>query len=134
VRGDEPGNEPDITCRDIQEDCSVFGGVFTKGSVSVSRRKRLFANSAKCKDYVFDTETVYTFDFFQNIFDAQSYSLDLGFAKVGCSKVLNGQPIQWLGKMRDGRYLWSFQIWHEKLVTPMAVALGLTNSIQLKKK
>lgn len=116
VRGDEPGNEPDITCRDFQEDCAVFGGRFAKGDVSISRRKRLFSNPAKCKDYTFDTETVYTFEFFQNIFDAQSYSLDLGFAKIGCSKVLNGQPIQWLGKMRDGRYLWSFQIWHEKLL------------------
>jgi len=116
VRGDEPGNEPDIRQCDIQEDCSVFGGRFSKGDVSTSRRKRLFSNPAKCKDYTFDTETVYTFEFYQNIFDAQSYSLDLGFAKIGCSKVLNGQPIQWLGKMRDGRYLWSFQIWHEKLL------------------
>ena len=30
VRGDEPGNEPDISCRDIEEDCSIFGGAFTK--------------------------------------------------------------------------------------------------------
>mmetsp|Transcript_30540 Transcript_30540/g.56415 ORF Transcript_30540/g.56415 Transcript_30540/m.56415 type:complete len:601 (+) Transcript_30540:96-1898(+) len=116
VRGDEPGNEPNITCRDIIEDCSVFGGAFAKGNVAASRRKRLFSNPAKCKDYTFDTETVYTFEFYQNLFDAQSYSLDLGFAKIGCSKVLNGQPIQWLGKMKDGRYLWSFQIWHEKLL------------------
>ncbi|KAL7530307.1 hypothetical protein ACHAXR_004917 [Thalassiosira sp. AJA248-18] len=116
VRGDEPGNEPNITCRNIIEDCSVFGGAFSKGNASVSRRKRLFANPAKCKDYKFDTETMYTFEFYQNLFDAQSYSLDLGFAKIGCSKVLDGQPIQWLGRTRDGRYLWSFQIWHEKLL------------------
>lgn len=116
VRGDEPGNEPNITCRNIQEDCSVFGGVFAKGNVSASRRKRLFSSPAKCKDCTFDTETVYTFEFYQNLFDAQSYSLDLGFTKIGCGKVLNGQPIQWLGKMKDGRYLWSFQIWHEKLL------------------
>ncbi|KAL9186316.1 hypothetical protein ACHAXT_005554 [Thalassiosira profunda] len=116
VRGDEPGNEPNITCKNIVEDCSIFGGVFAKGNVPASRRKRFFANSAKCKGYTFDTETVYTFEFYQNLFDAQSYSLDLGFAKIGCSSVLNGQPIQWLGKTRDGRYLWSFQIWNEKLL------------------
>ena len=141
VRGDEPGNEPNIMCRDIIEDCSVFGGVFAKGDVSTSRRKRIFSNPAKCKGYKFDTETVYTFEFYQNLFDAQSYSLDLGFAKIGCTNVLDGQPIQWLGKLKDGRYLWvriiaplicmnllpfsplltlplfqSFQIWHEKLL------------------
>lgn len=55
---------------------------------------------------MFDTETIYTFEFYQNLFDANTYSLDLGFSKIGCSKVLDGQPIQWLGKMRDGRYLW----------------------------
>ena len=106
VNLDEPGNEPNITCRNIEEDCSVFGGIFSKGNVSVSRRKRLFSHPDRCKKYVFDKETVYTFEFFQSLFDATTYSLDLGFAKIGCAKVLNGQPIQWLGKMRDGRYLW----------------------------
>ena len=106
VRGDEPGNEPDISCRDIEEDCSIFGGAFTKGNVSPSRRKRIFSNPAKAEKYTVDTETVYTFEFYQNLFDVSTYSLDLGFAKLGATKVLNGQPIQWLGKMRDGRYLW----------------------------
>lgn len=116
VRGDEPGNEPNITCSNIQENCSVLGGAFSGGSVSASCRKRLFSNPDKCRSYWFDTDTIYTFEFYQNLFDASTYSLDLGFAKIGCSRVLNGQPIQWLGKLRDGRYLWSFQIWHEKLV------------------
>ncbi|KAL7489161.1 hypothetical protein ACHAW6_014766 [Cyclotella cf. meneghiniana] len=119
VRGDEPGNEPSILSRDIEEDCTVFGGVFAKGGdkgISVARRKRIFSNPEKARRYKFDTETTYTFEFYQNLFDANTYSLDLGFAKIGCSKVLDGQPIQWLGKLRDGRYLWSFQIWHEKLL------------------
>ena len=116
VRGDEPGNEPNITCHDIHEDCSVLGGALAKGDVPASRRKKLFANPDKCRSYMFDTETVYTFEFYQNLFDAQSYALDLGFVKLGCSRILNGQPIQWLGKMRDGRYLWSFQLWNESLL------------------
>ena len=105
-RGDQPGNEPDIACHRIQEDSSVFGGVFAKENFTPSRRKRIFSNSDNCQDYTFDTETVYTFEFYQNAFDCQSYSLDLGFMKIGCSKVFDGQPIQALGKMRDGRYLW----------------------------
>lgn len=105
-RGDQPGNEPDIACHRIQEDSSVFGGVFAKENIAPSRRKRIFSTPDNCQDYTFDTETVYTFDFYQNAFDCQSYSLDLGFTKIGCSKVFDGQPIQALGKMRDGRYLW----------------------------
>ena len=106
VRGDEPGNEPDISYHDIEEDCSIFGGAFTKGNVSILRRKRIFSDPAKAEKYTVDTETVYTFEFYQNLFDVSTYSLDLGFAKLSANKVLNGQPIQWLGKMRDGRYLW----------------------------
>ena len=98
VRGDAPGNEPDIACANLTEDCAVFGGAFAAGDVAASRRKRLFANPARCRDYAFDQETVYTFEFYQNLFDAQTYSLDLGFTKIGCSSILNGQPIQWLGK------------------------------------
>ncbi|KAL3779183.1 hypothetical protein ACHAW5_009380 [Stephanodiscus triporus] len=116
-RGDQPGNEPDIACHRIQEDSSVFGGAFAKENITSSRRKRIFSNPAKCHDYTFDTETVYTFEFYQNAFDSQTYSLDLGFAKISCVTIFDGQPIQWLGKMRDGRYLWSFQIWHENLLS-----------------
>jgi hypothetical protein len=105
-RGDQPGNEPDIACHRIQEDSSVFGGAFAKENITSSRRKRIFSNPAKCHDYAFDTETVYTFEFYQNAFDSQTYSLDLGFAKISCINIFDGQPIQWLGKMRDGRYLW----------------------------
>ncbi|KAK1738326.1 DUF1769 domain-containing protein [Skeletonema marinoi] len=120
IRGDMPGNEPEIACKNLVEDCSVLGGAFKDGNVPVARRKRILSNPARCKEYSFDCETVYTFEFYQNLFDASSYSLDLGFTKIGCSKVLDSQPIQWLGKMRDGRYLWSFQIWHEKLLKAAA--------------
>lgn len=116
VRGDMPGNEPNLTCKNIIEDCSVLGGVFSEGNVSVSKRKRILSNPTMCAKYSFDCDTMYTFEFYQNLFDASTYSLDLGFTRIGCSNVLNGQPIQWLGKHRDGRYLWSFQIWHEKLL------------------
>ncbi|KAL7451368.1 hypothetical protein ACHAWC_003199 [Mediolabrus comicus] len=115
IRGDMPGQEPNITSRDLIEDCSVLGGVFSDGKVTASKRKRMLSNP-KTNQYSFDTESVYTFEFYQNLFDATTYSLDLGFTKIGCSHILNGQPIQWLGKLRDGRYLWNFQIWHEKLL------------------
>ena len=116
IRGDMPGQEPNITSRDLIEDCSVLGGVFTNGNVTASKRKKVLSNPKTNQSYSFDTESVYTFEFYQNLFDATTYSLDLGFTKLGCSHILNGQPIQWLGKLRDGRYLWNFQIWNEKLL------------------
>ena len=143
VRGDEPGNEPDIASPDIFEDCSIFGGPFEIAKVSTSRRKQILSHPKRAKKYTYDTETIYTFDFYQALLDVSTYSLDIGVTKIGLSKVLNGQPIQCLSKTTDGRYLWvsksivlilesianadasifvslhrlqSFQIWHENLL------------------
>ena len=120
VRGDEPGNEPDLasTVEDLEEDCSLLGGKFSAGKVSATSRKLHLANPERAAQYQFDTETVYTFDFYQSLLNVQTYSLDLGVATIGMAPVLNGQPIQSLCKTTDGRYLWSFQIWHESLLPP----------------
>ncbi|KAL7457034.1 hypothetical protein ACHAWC_008510, partial [Mediolabrus comicus] len=40
IRGDMPGQEPNITNRNLEEDCSVLGGAFTNGSVPASKRKK----------------------------------------------------------------------------------------------
>ncbi|CAB9506793.1 expressed unknown protein [Seminavis robusta] len=117
VRGDEPGNEPDIcSSADLKEDCSCFGGKFSTGKISTAGRKLHLASPTRAAQYNFDTETVYTFDFYQSLLNVATYSLDLGVANVGMAPVLNGQPIQCLCKTSDGRYLWSFQIWHESLL------------------
>lgn len=116
VSADEPGNEPDIRDANIPEDISLLGGVFSDGNTSASTRKRVLSNPDRTKQYTFDTESIYTFDFYQQLLDVATYSLDLGFTKLGISKNLDGQPIQVMSKTVDGKYLWSFQVWHEKLL------------------
>jgi Protein of unknown function (DUF1769) len=116
VRVDRPGEEPDIRSVDIQENCVELGGVFANGKMKASGRKKFLSHPNRSKDYTFNTDLVYTFDFYQSLFDAGTYSLNLGFINLGLSPVLDGQPIQCLSKTRDGRYLWSFQIWHENLL------------------
>ena len=106
MRCDEPGSEPSITSSDIKEDCSLFGGDFVDGGVSVSLRKRIFSDPVKSQDYMFETDKVYTFEFYEDKFAASKYVLDLGFTTIGLKSILDGQPLQRLGKMRDGRYLW----------------------------
>ena len=116
VSADRPGNEPEITCLNPPEDLSILGGYFKERTVAASKRKSFLANPKRAKKYFFDTESVYTFDFYQSILDVKTYSLDLGFTKVNLAKRLDGQPIQILSKTRSGKYLWSFQVWHEKLL------------------
>lgn len=57
MRADIPGNEPDIRCYDIQEDCTLFGGAFAKGNVSKWRRRRIFNDETKGGEYTFNTDT-----------------------------------------------------------------------------
>mmetsp|Transcript_6223 Transcript_6223/g.15490 ORF Transcript_6223/g.15490 Transcript_6223/m.15490 type:complete len:170 (+) Transcript_6223:780-1289(+) len=116
VRADKPGNEPDIGCRSFVEDCSLFEGNFAKGSVSAFRRKRIFSDPSKCQDYTLDPDIVYTFDYYEYIAHLPSLSMPLGFASIDIQPIVAEQPITWVGKMRDGSYLWSLQIWHERLL------------------
>ena len=117
VRADEPGSEPNIASEEgVEEDCALLGGKFGDGTVTASSRKTHLANPKRASQYTFDTETVYTFDFYQNLLNVNTYSLDLGIASISMCPILNGQPIQCLAKTTDGRYLWNFQIWHESLL------------------
>jgi hypothetical protein len=118
VRADEPGNEPNLASEDgIEEDCTLLGGRFASGKpISPSRRKAHLSDPTRASKYTYDTETVYTFDFYQNLLNVNSYKLELGIANISLCPTLNCQPIQCLCKTTDGRYLWSFQIWHEDLL------------------
>lgn len=57
VRADHPGNQPDIRCHDIQEDCTLFGGAFSEGNVSTYRRAKIFAYPNMGHEYIFNTKT-----------------------------------------------------------------------------
>eukprot|EP00594_Rhizosolenia_setigera_P018703 CAMPEP_0178959100 /NCGR_PEP_ID=MMETSP0789-20121207/12063_1 /TAXON_ID=3005 /ORGANISM="Rhizosolenia setigera, Strain CCMP 1694" /LENGTH=370 /DNA_ID=CAMNT_0020641985 /DNA_START=78 /DNA_END=1190 /DNA_ORIENTATION=+ len=119
---------PLITQRDIPEDCTILfqrnektSEVAKKYSEIIKgnsyKRKQIFSNPKKAREFTFDTENTYTFDFYMNYLDLMTYCLDLGILQYDISGCLNGQPIQSLAKTVDGRYLWSFQVWNAKLVS-----------------
>ena len=84
--------------------------------MSARKRKRLLSDPRWASTVAYTTEPIYTFDFYQHLLDAKEYRLDLGFTTISLAPSLNGQPIQIMAKALDGRYLWSFQLWHEKLL------------------
>lgn len=66
---------------------------------------------------MFDTETVYTFEHYDEIMDYKNYVMDLGVYKFDMTKVLDEEPFQIMAKdLEGGKHLWSFQLWHEKLL------------------
>ena len=117
VRADKPGEEVDITSHNIKEDCSLFGGEFANGNNITSRRRRkILSDPAKLKQYKFDTQTVYTFDFYEFIADITSWSLPLGFVHLDLETILGRQPIVWVGKTGE-RYIWQGSLIHKKILS-----------------
>lgn len=129
LRADEAGTEPSVTSWEFEENSdalleneNTFGTAEKdEAIVTAAMRKRHLANPEGAASRLFyDTDTVYTFNFYQEMLDLETFSVDLGFTKLSIADSLHGQPIQVLAKTRDGRYLWSFQVWHEDLLNDIA--------------
>lgn len=121
MRADRPGLEPCVTSFEFEEHSESLlagEGVLSgrSGGITASKRKKHLSDPEAATQLEYDTETVYTFNFYQEMLDLETFSVDLGFVKLSIAESLNGQPIQILARTRDGRYLWCFQIWHEELV------------------
>ena len=103
---------------DIKENTRRFGGAFAegRGDRSVNDRCRIFSDPSSSEKYYFNTEDVYTFDYFQSVLLFNDYCLDIGFTRLPLNRCLNGQPLSFFAKHRDGRYAYSFEIWHECLL------------------
>lgn len=104
---------PDIRSREIPENCSAISDQFFQKSSS--NRKKMLSDPRQAARFSYGTDAVYTFDFYQHLLDVSTYELNLGLVRLCISESLNKQPIQILAKTTDGRYLWSFCIWHESL-------------------
>jgi len=118
LRADSPGNEPDISYFYHKENNSAFGKNQTSGGKTVfpkeiKERKRFFSNPKLSKEVVFNTDTVYTFDHYDNFFDLKNNEINIGFSKRNLTKITD-EPVGFMLKdMSTGKYLWSFQFWHK---------------------
>lgn len=112
-----PEDAPEPTS-DIKENTRRFGGAFAegRGDRSINDRCRIFSDSSSSEKYYFNTEDVYTFDYFQSVLLFNDYCLDITITRLPLNRCLNGQPLSFFAKHRDGRYAYSFEIWHECLL------------------
>lgn len=118
LRADAPEDAPDPTS-DVSESNARMGGEFAAAGAagaSVSRRCRVLGNPKTASAYVYNTEDVYTFDYFQSVLLFDSYSLDIGIVKLKLDRHVNGQPLGIMAKHADGRYVYNFEIFHECLL------------------
>mmetsp|Transcript_1307 Transcript_1307/g.2077 ORF Transcript_1307/g.2077 Transcript_1307/m.2077 type:complete len:335 (-) Transcript_1307:822-1826(-) len=108
LSADPVGFEPSITVIDDIEERGF-------GMETEVRRKR-FSDVRYASRHMFDTETVYTFNSFDEIFDYADYHMDLKIMNFDLTKAIGGQPFQIMAKAKsDGSYLWRFSVYNERL-------------------
>lgn len=118
IRADSPGLEPDISSADgIQENNpGFFGGNFASKVRDSLFRKKIFSDLKQAKDYEFNTDTVYTFETYDESLDYADYTLDAKLFQFDLTQTLV-EPFQFMAKSKSrGKHLWNFQLWHEKLL------------------
>ncbi|CBN73937.1 conserved unknown protein [Ectocarpus siliculosus] len=93
MRAEAPGDEVAIV-GDLGEETGLLGESFMDSRVPSSARKKFFNNPRNLKAYSFKPGVVYTFDFYQHLYNAVTFELDLGFRKVKLADYLNHQPAQ----------------------------------------
>eukprot|EP01070_Trichotokara_eunicae_P002875 Trichotokara_eunicae@DN2983_c0_g1_i1.p1 len=128
---DKVGDEPDIMLT-IKENIRTLGGVFeSKGSDPVER-KRLLADAKILASLRFDTEKIYTFEFYQHLFHFSDYKYVVNsLMTFDIAHVVGGQPLEFncvvdptftkhFGRPTqfgrgNRKYLWRIEAWHKKL-------------------
>jgi hypothetical protein len=112
LRADKEGSQPDISSfEDLTESPSIFGRRFSN-----SKQRKKILSDPNTQEY-FDTDSIYTFELYDNIFDYWNYHVNMTVINMDMTKVVNQQPFHINAvKQSDRKYLWLFQIWHERLL------------------
>jgi len=114
---DSPGNEPDITLPDIEENVvSSLGSSSSGGDVSnrASRRKTL-GNPKKAAEYEFNTHDVYTFHLYDDAMDYGNGTMKIPmYGDVDIKPHIGKyQPLGLNMVTKDGEFLFDVRVWHE---------------------
>ena len=107
---DLPGNEPDITLPDIQENVSVLG----KSCSTVSKRRKHLGNPKKAALYDYDTKHVYTFHMYDDVMCYGNGTMKLPvYGDYDIKPSIGNQPLSLTGVTKDGDIVYDLRVWHE---------------------
>ena len=125
-----PGDEPSVS-KNIyysEEDMSLQSKDFE--NMDRIRRRAYLSKRANLNKYYFETDLVYTFDFYQHLINLSTFKLELGFIKYDITKILGFRPVQIMAVDWDPTqstepekwpFLYNFEIWHRKSVPPSSI-------------
>mmetsp|Transcript_19410 Transcript_19410/g.29183 ORF Transcript_19410/g.29183 Transcript_19410/m.29183 type:complete len:308 (+) Transcript_19410:25-948(+) len=115
---DAPGKEPDIACFNIKENTAAWGSYFSRMNVRPNKRKRMLSDPDQSSRFNFDTNKIYTLDFYDDILDYGTFHVKLygDKLKYDLASTLDGQAPQIMAKTIEGNYIYQFEIWHQRLL------------------
>ena len=103
----------------VIEDTSLLNdGTIPQDGVA---RRKYFSSASNLERYYFETDLVYTFDFYANFFSPARHRLELSpFFSIDCIPYFNGYPLfMSMAKIKEKDcqdYLWATEMWHQRLL------------------
>lgn len=82
-------------------------------------RRKYFSKNCNLERYYYETEFIYTFDFFANFFSPARHRLELTpFFSIDLIPYFNGYPLfmSMAKEKTSGEYLWATEMWHKRLL------------------
>jgi len=108
---------------DVEEDTRLLGGKLADKPMDDKERRKFFASKSNLAAYSFGTELYYTFDFYNDKIDFESWEFALLGKKFALERYLLGQPVRVLARAGESaEYAWNFEVWHEKQTHTLATA------------
>lgn len=122
-RIDKPEDVSENTIHGVGDDGNIIEETSLLGDPCVPRdgvaRRKYFSKNANLERFYFETEFVYTFDFYANFFSPARHRLELTpYFSVDLIPYFNGYPLfMSLAKDKNsGEFLWATEIWHKRLL------------------
>ena len=86
---------------------------------AVEVRQKMLGSPEALSNHVYDPNKVYTFEYYDSYFRADSFMADLGLVKMDLASIAGEQPLVIdMAKTTDtAEYLWKFEIWHARALS-----------------
>ena len=105
---------------DKMESTTLLGGKFAETPISRSKRRKRLASMSKLWKHNYDPKHVYTFGFWQNLFDPSKYTVSVPFGSFDITSYLNGQYMQVMAQQGTGHLT---QADHDRVAWRMEMVL-----------
>ncbi|KAL7515414.1 hypothetical protein ACHAXN_013103 [Cyclotella atomus] len=122
-RVDRPENVDQNDIHGIDNDGNIIEDTSLLSDPAVPQdgvaRRKYFSKNCNLERFYFETEHVYTFDFYANFFSPARHRLELTpFFSVDLIPYFNGYPLfmSMAKDKRTGEYFWATEIWHKRLL------------------